>query len=141
MFAILSLLITLIISCTPGFEEVVSESYADGTPKIIKYYTGEGAKKTMVKEAFFYPDGKVRMEGEYKEGVKHGHWISYYNNGNRWSEGYYENGINNGKTATWHENGMRYYEGFFTNGERSGLWKFWDENGKLDKEINYDTFE
>lgn len=140
MLLIITLISLNFLGCTPGLEEVVSESYADGTPKVVKYFSGEGKSKTMVKEAFYYPDGQVRMVGEYKEGAKHGHWISYYNNGNKWSEGFYNEGINDGKTTTWHENGQKYYEGAYKNGERSGTWKFWDENGEFLKEINYDSF-
>lgn len=136
----ITLMILNMFGCAPGLEEVVTETYADGTPKIIKYFDGEGKYKTMVKEAFFYPDGQLRMQGEYKEGAKHGKWISYYNNGNKWSIGYYKEGINDGKTITWHENGQKYYEGSYRDGERAGIWKFWDENGEFIKEINYDTF-
>ncbi len=140
MFATIILFSCIILSCGSGLEEVIAEIYTDGTPKVVKYYKGEGREKTMVKEIFFYPDGSVRMEGEYKEGAKHGRWISFYNNGNKWSRGIYMNGVNHGKTTTWHENGEKYYEGFYTEGERSGVWKFWDENGEFIKEINYDSF-
>ena len=136
---IVTLLFATLYACSPGFEKEVAEIYADGTPKIVKYYQGEGRKKTMVKEAFFYPDGQLRMEGRYNDGVKHGRWISYYDNGNKWSEGYYTNGKNDGKTATWHENGQKYYEGYYKDGKRAGTWKFWDENGEFIKEINYDA--
>lgn len=140
MFTLITLMTIHFLSCAPGLEEVVTETYADGTPKIIKYFEGKGRSKSMVKEAFFYPGGQLRMMGEYKEGAKHGHWVSYYNNGNKWSEGYYNEGINDGKTTTWHENGQKYYEGAFKAGERAGIWKFWDENGDFIKEINYDSF-
>jgi antitoxin component YwqK of YwqJK toxin-antitoxin module len=129
----------LLFGCAPVLEESIVETYADGTPKVVKYFTGEGVAKMMVKEAFFYPDGSLRMEGEYMEGLKHGRWISFYNNGNTWSEGFYELGVNHGKTTTWHENGQKYYEGYYNEGKRSGVWIFWDESGELLKEINYDN--
>lgn len=131
----------LLFGCGPGLEEVVMESYEDGTPKIVRYYKGEGKEKTMVKEGFFYPNGTIRMEGEYLHGVKHGRWISYYEDGTKWSEGNYTDGINNGATTTWHENGQKYYEGFYANGERSGTWKFWAEDGEFIKEIDYGPYE
>jgi len=141
MYILFTLALFTLMNCAPGLEQVVSEKYADGTPKIVQYFKGEGKAKTMVKEAFYYPDGQLRMEGQYKEGAKDGHWISYYNNGNKWSEGFYKDGINNGRTTTWHENGQKYYEGEYDQGKRSGIWKFWDENGEFIKEINYSGFE
>ena len=141
MNALILLLSMSFFGCGPGLEEVVVKSYDDGTPKVVKYYKGEGKKKTMVKEAFFYPDGTVRIEGEYLHGVKHGRWVSYYEDGTKWSEGYYADGINDGATRTWHENGKKYYEGFYKKGERSGTWKFWDEDGEFIKEIDYGPYE
>jgi len=137
MLVFFTLGLLTLMHCIPEFEEVVAETYADGTPKVIKYFDGKGKAKTMVKKIVFYPNGQVRMEGEFKEGAKHGRWVAYYNNGNKWSEGYYNKGINDGKTATWHENGQKYYEGAFKNGERAGIWKFWNEKGAFEKEINY----
>ncbi len=126
-------------NCASGLEEIISESYADGTPKVVKYYEGEGKEKTMVKEATYYPDGKLRMEGEYHQGLKDGKWVSFYPNGNPWSEGNYVQGVNDGQTITWHENGQKYYEGFYKNNQRAGLWKFWNEAGELIKEIDYNN--
>jgi len=134
-------LITLLMGCGAGLEKIVVEAYADGTPKIVRYYKGKGTTKTMVKEAFYYPVGTLRMEGEFKNGKKDGRWISYYQDGTKWSEGYYKDGVNEGKTFTWHENGEKYYEGIYTNGQRSGVWKFWDENGEFLKEIDYGKFQ
>ncbi len=139
MFPMISITILMMFSCASGLEEIVAETYADGTPKVVKFYDGEGGGKTMVKEATYYPSGQVRMEGEYKNGVKHGYWISYYQNGNKWSEGWYVESINHGQTTTWHENGQVYYKGQFNQGNRSGTWKFWDENGDFIKKINYDV--
>ena len=130
-----------LISCAPSLEEVVMESYEDGTAKVVRYYQGEGKAKTMVKEGFFYPDGTLRMEGEYFLGVKHGRWISYYEDGTKWSEGNYIDGVNNGATITWHENGQKYYEGAYKNGERSGVWRFWGDDGEFIKEIDYEPYE
>ncbi len=141
MHILFTLALFALMNCAPGLEQVIAEKYADGTPKIVKYFKGDGKSKTMVKEAFYYPDGQLRMEGEFKEGAKDGRWISFYNNGNKWSEGFYTDGINNGRTTTWHENGQKYYEGEFDKGQRSGTWKFWDENGEFIKEINYSGFE
>ncbi|MCF8364921.1 MAG: hypothetical protein K9H16_04015 [Bacteroidales bacterium] len=129
------------MSCAPGLEQVIAEKYADGTPKVVKYFKGNGKAKSMVKQSFYYPDGKLRMEGEFKEGAKTGRWISFYSNGNKWSEGDYSEGVNDGKTITYHENGQKYYEGAYDNGKRSGVWKFWDEKGEFLKEINYDAFD
>ncbi len=133
------LLIIFFMGCSGNEDKKVVETYSDGSPKVIQYFSGVGVEKTMVREQIFYPDGQLRMDGEYKNGQKEGRWISYYNNGNPWSEGFYIGGKSEGKTTTWHENGKKYYEGFYKNNERSGKWTFWDEEGNLMKEIDYDA--
>jgi len=140
-YLIFGLIITTVFGCTKDLEKVVEETYADGSPKTVRYFREEGRNKVLAIEEFYYPDGKIRMMGEYKNDKKDGHWISYYDNGNKWSEGYYANGINEGKTTTWHENGQKYYQGYYKKGERSGTWKFWDDKGKFVKEINYGTYQ
>jgi antitoxin component YwqK of YwqJK toxin-antitoxin module len=123
--------------CAAGLEESVKESYEDGSPKVVQYFDNHGNDHRVVEEAYYYPDGQLRMRGTYLDGEKHGTWTSWYNNGNKWSEGQYTKGRNDGITSTWHENGQKYYEGHFTEGARSGVWRFWDEQGELIKEIDY----
>ena len=137
----LGLLIALFSGCTKDLEKEVVDTYADGTPKTIRYFRQEGNIKVLAVEEYFYPDGKLRMMGEFKNDKKNGHWISYYDNSNKWSEGFYVDGINEGKTTTWHENGQKYYEGYYKKGERAGTWKFWDEKGIFVKEIEYPPYE
>lgn len=125
--------------CGVKLEPVIHETYPDGTPKIVHYFHGEGLEKTLVKKSFYYPDGKLRMQGEYRYGQKNGYWVAYFENGNIWSEGYYKDGVNHGKTITYHENGKKYFEGRYENGRRSGKWRFWNEEGGLEKEIDYNS--
>ena len=140
-YLFLGLLITVFNGCTKDLIREVSETYADGTPKTVKFFRQEGENRILAIEEYYYPDGKLRMMGEFKNGKKEGHWISYYNNENKWSEGFYKDGINDGKTTTWHENGEKYYEGYYKKGERAGTWKFWDEKGIFVKEIEYPPYE
>lgn len=126
-------------ACGVKLEPVIQETYPDGTPKIVHYFQGEGLEKTLVKKSFYYSNGKLRMQGEYIYGQKHGYWVAYYENGSIWSEGYYKDGENHGKTITYHENGKKYFEGQYEHGRRAGLWRFWNEEGGLEKEIDYSS--
>lgn len=45
-------------------------------------FIGDGSRRTKVgKFAFFYENGQVKQEGEYKNGRKSGLWKEYYDNG------------------------------------------------------------
>jgi antitoxin component YwqK of YwqJK toxin-antitoxin module len=127
----------LIFACNKG-KKVVEESYSDGSPKVEKFYKGEGANKEMVKEVRYYSNKQKQMEGEYKDNKRNGSWVYYYENGNKWSEGSFKNGLDDGKRTVYYEDGQKRYEGNYNNGKQVGVWTFWDEKGKIEKEIDFD---
>lgn len=85
-----------------------------------------------------YPNGVIQMKGEYKNGKRHGHWLSFYQNGQVWSEGYFAMGKRDGKTLVYYENGKKLYEGFYTHGHKTGKWIFYNADGKVNQEFNYE---
>lgn len=139
-FFLMALLLSF-TACGVKLEPVIQETYPDGTPKIVHHFHGEGLEKTLVKKSFYYPDGKLRMQGEFSYGQKNGYWVAYFESGSIWSEGYFKDGESHGTTVTYYENGTRYYEGLYEHGRRAGLWRFWNEDGSLEKEIDYSSNE
>jgi len=128
----------ILLSACNRSEKVVEETFSDGSPKVEKYYNGEGSEKEMVKEVRYYENKQKQMEGEYKDNKRDGNWIYYYKNGNKWSEGSFVNGLDDSKRTVYFENGQKRYEGYYDKGIQVGIWKFWDENGKLIQEEDYD---
>jgi antitoxin component YwqK of YwqJK toxin-antitoxin module len=136
VFAVL-LPMLLLLACKPALVEEVTESYPDGSPRVVRYYEEHDGIRDLVQEKAFYPDHKLMYEGAFKDNRKHGKWTVYYKNGNRWSVGYFKDGLDDGKRTTYHENGKKNFEGKYNKGEMVGKWRFYDENGKLIKEIDY----
>jgi antitoxin component YwqK of YwqJK toxin-antitoxin module len=131
--------LVILASCATRLDEVVSESYPDGTPKRIDYYAGEDTNRYIAKVVFYYENGQKRVQGSYNsDGKKDGKWVYWYENGNKWSEGYFNEGLDDNKRTTWHENGQLHFTGRLDNGKRIGVWKFYDETGRLTKELDYD---
>lgn len=124
-------------SCTTKVVEETVESYPDSTPKVVKYFKESGSDKTLVKECLYYPNHKKYMEGEYKNGKRHGKWTSWFDNGNIWSEGSFKDGLDDGKRTVYHQNGKKFFEGNYTSGKKTGIWKFYDDKGNFTKEENY----
>lgn len=60
-----------------------------------------------------YPNGKLKLLENYKNGMQHG--LSTY----------------------YHENGIKSKEGNYENGKEIGNWKLWYKDGKLKSEENY----
>ena len=129
--------IFIILSCKSHTERIVKEAYPDGKPKFVEYLDTKNGNNDSYKLNTYYPDSKVKSEGELKNGKMHGKWIYYYENGKKWSEGNFKDGQEEGLRTTYYENGQKRYEGLFRDGVRTGDWKFWDESGKLVKTIMY----
>ena len=77
-------------------------------------------------------NGKLKFEGVFVNGLKHGKGKEYYENGEIKYEGIFINGIfHEGKVKLYYNNGNIYYEGGFKNGKYEGKGKLYDENGKF----------
>ena len=126
----------IIVSCNRQ-RSVIEEKYPDGSPKRVCLYTGRGEGRQMIRETTYYPNGKLQMDGTYKNNKREGQWIYWYENGSKWSEGFFREGKNDGKRLTYFKNGKVRYEAYYQDGLRVGKWKFFDDKGKLLQEIDY----
>ena len=125
-----------LISCNRQ-QSVVEETYPDGSPKKVCLYEGRGDSRQLLRETTYYPHKKLQMDGTYKNNLRDGLWIYWYENGSKWSEGFFKDGKNDGKRLTYFENGKVRYEAYYKDDIRVGKWKFFDKTGKLLQEIDY----
>ena len=132
----LILLTVLIVSCSRE-TQVVEEKYPDGKPKRVCIYTGRGDNKQMIRETTYYSNGKMQMEGTFKNSKRDGKWSYWYENGSKWSEGFFKDGKNDSIRITYFESGKIRYEAYYKDGTRAGKWRFFDEAGRLLREIDY----
>ncbi len=79
----------------------------------------------------FYPGGKLKASGYYKNGKRDEKWIRYYQNGQRSEEGYFDNGLKSDLWMTYFESGKMSWKGNFFKNIRSGVWRYFYEDGKL----------
>ncbi len=131
-------LLLVFSSCSERKAKVVKEEFANGNPKLVHYQIIHKGDTTLKKEVQYYQGGQQKLEGEYYNNQKHGHWVFWYANGNKWSDGYFEKDLRVGKTLVYHENGKLYYKGAYDKGQKSGLWVFFNQEGK---QVNKVTFE
>lgn len=83
--------------------------------------------------------GRVRMEGDMKDGQRNGVWTSYDDKGKVKSRNEYRNGRLNGITTVYRDNGALFYTGQYRNDKEIGPWKFFDDKGDLNKVVEYDS--
>jgi len=136
--ALLTLVLAL-VSCGP--KKVVESKYENGNPRVIKYYSKVDGKEQVVKEEIYYENKVKKMEGEYANNERSGHWSAWYESGKLWSTGEYKDGKRNGPGMVYHENGNKYIESAYTNDEKTGKWRFYDTTGKVVKEVDFDLLK
>ena len=85
------------------------------------------------------PDGRLLMEGDMKDGKRHGVWTSYTPEGRVKSRNEYQHGRLEGVATVFRENGVLYYTGQHRQGKQVGEWRFYDAKGELERTVNYDT--
>jgi antitoxin component YwqK of YwqJK toxin-antitoxin module len=133
---VLLLSLFIFISCSRE-KRVVEESYPDGSPKRVCIYKGRGENRQMIRETAYYSNGKLRMDGTYKNNKRDGKWTYWFENGLIWSEGFFAEGKNDSIRLINFPNGKKRYEFHYNKGVRTGKWKFYDETGRLLKEVDY----
>ncbi len=85
-------------------------------------YTGDYVDK--------YDNGVIKFTGNFRFGVRHGHWMAFYDNGIKWSECYYDKGKKHGETIVYFPDGKVHYKGWYKNDLKDSLWFYYDETGK-----------
>ena len=82
--------------------------------------------------------GKVtgQEQGSFKNGVKDGAWIGYYETGELYSKGNFKTGKEEGAWVYYH-NGQLESKGNFEHGKREGHWVFYWSSGELSYKGNY----
>jgi len=97
----------------------------------------------------YYPGGKIKVSGSYKDGKKHGVFREYDEEGTITGSTVYENdeavsfgiidktGAFEGDWITYYDDGTTRAEGIYENGLRVDKWKFYHPDGKVSQKGSY----
>lgn len=96
---------------------------------------GNDKKDGVVKQ--YRPDGSIKTEITFKDGVKNGPAKSYYKNGKLRQEINYVNNVKDGPVVTYYENGKKYQVTPYANGQIEGKRLKYRMDGKLMAEVPY----
>ena len=83
--------------------------------------------------------GKVtgNPQGSFKDGKKHGPWVSYHENGRLRSKGTLIDGKEIGPWVEYHKDGWLESNGTYENGKKDGPWVEYRKDGHVSKEVNF----
>lgn len=84
-----------------------------------------------------YANGNISKKGRIVAGRKTGVWTWYYPNGKIWITTEYKNGLICGPFNKFFEDGAAKLKGSFEQGKFIGKWTFLDKNSKIIKEVSH----
>jgi antitoxin component YwqK of YwqJK toxin-antitoxin module len=90
----------------------------------------EGNKQGEWKD-FFNTGKRKKDEGAYKNNLRDGKWIFYFENGNTEQIGSYKNGKENGEWIRYFESGKTYVDENFYSGKEDGMYTEYDSLGNV----------
>lgn len=85
----------------------------------------------------FYPDGKIRAEGEYKNGLKEGAWTYFFGNGKTEQKGSYKEDLPVGAWKWFYTSGASHREELYRRGKEDGHAIEYDSLGNVITEGDY----
>ena len=97
---------------------------------------GEGEYRNDRREGpwvFWYPDGELRLECSFRDGVQNGKERRYHPGGQLHQVGTMKNGRRNGEYRAWRPDGTKAWEGTFVDGEKNGTFTYWRSDGSIDE--------
>lgn len=124
--------VIMMSGCQEKLTTKVVESHENGQPSVIQYVD---KNQISLREAHYYEDGALMMEGPLKDGKRQGEWKAYFPDGKLQSTGFFEQGKRTGPSKVFWSSGNLYMEGDYNDGRRVGLWKYYDEQGYLTDEV------
>ncbi len=90
------------------------------------------------KRIYYYPNGKIKEEGNYTEGKTTGAWIFNYENGNPQMKCTFVDEKQDGKVESFYEIGTVESVRYYNRGIPTGTWEFYGKReGDLLKKVKY----
>lgn len=80
----------------------------------------------------------IRKLQQFRDGKKHGVYITWYGNWRKAEQGQYKHSIRNGLWTLWYPDGQKENEGAYKDGNRHGLWTLWHPDGQKESEVTYE---
>lgn len=79
----------------------------------------------------YYSNNKLMEIREFRNNMKNGKQIAYWDNGNKRFEYIAKNDVSEGELKEWDFNGKLFHLAHYKNGQEEGVQKLWYENGKI----------
>ena len=85
----------------------------------------------------YYPNGQVKEEPSYENGVKHGDWVRYFSDGTIRGTSAYKEGLKDGLWIDYWRHEQVAWQGKYVADKREGNWKWFWLNQNLMSNVKY----
>ena len=106
----------------------VTQKYPSGNPKKIEYSKRIQNQHEVIKIEYYYEDGQLKIEENYKYNQLHGTYIEYHSNGTIKIRTSYSKGLRNGPYVEYFDNKMKKAKGGYLEGNKHGNWYYYHNN-------------
>ena len=134
LFAPVVLCLAALAGCKAAWNAIrdYRESFADGSP--MKEGQLVGGKQTGSWK-IFYPSGRTKAEGMYKDDLRFGPWMYFYEDGTRMWEGRFDaQGLRTGRYVSYHPNDVVQARGDYVEDQPDGWWRYYRADGSMVRE-------
>ena len=111
----------------PPVREFVSKRHDNGLKKLVLVFEGEGINEILVAKYGFYEDGLKKFIEPHEDNKLNGKSTYWFPNGQLSAEINYKAGKKNGSITTYFEDGSPKVQGNFTNDLENGQFTVWNE--------------
>jgi antitoxin component YwqK of YwqJK toxin-antitoxin module len=120
-------------SASRARQKLTADSMKKKNPMLImppdSVYTGDYVDR--------YANGIVKFRGQFRFGLRHGQWMSFYPDGTKWSELHYDKGLRHGPNITYYPGSIKRYEGFYKHDKQDSVWMYYDSTGAIVEKLLY----
>ncbi len=133
------------VRCSNGLRTGKFETfYSDGTKHIVANFENGKLNGTSysysMENAWNQGDPHhCYLKQNFKEGILHGPYESYYSNGNIWQQGTYVAGEETGEHKIFRNNGNLFAFGFVSNGLAMYEWIIFDEDKEIECKVYFNN--
>lgn len=119
---------------TGGVTGKYCEYYDNGKLRIVGDYK-DGLR--IGERLYYYKTGSLLQKLNYKNGLKDGEYKIFYENGQLQEIGSFKEGLSDGYIIGYYENGIIDFIYYFLNNKACGTWYEYYENGKIKQTIEW----
>ncbi|MCL7753419.1 toxin-antitoxin system YwqK family antitoxin [Polaribacter sp. Z022] len=129
------------------FPVIIKTFFQDSDSLFVQFYTLNGkietegvlnGRKRVGNWKYFYADGSLMSEENYKDGKLEGEQLIYYPDGQVTEFAIYKNGLKHGVISKYSSKGILIEEITYKNGIPNGLAKYFELNGDLKETGHYE---